>query len=103
MNRKIVVHVYNNSCIPQIEICGPALINKDVEYKCNYFAVPGYGLSFLWMPDCECLELLSKNHKMINDLHNTRQINEQTEQEISPNHSIAPIVIHIPTTKLIGK
>ena len=35
INRKIVLHTYNNLCIPQM--AHNAVINKGIEYQCSFF------------------------------------------------------------------
>ena len=68
-----------------MDICRVTLINKGIKYWYNLFLVPGNGAALLGMLDCECLQLLSINCQITNNL----QINEQTKQSKSiPNSSI---------------
>ena len=51
INRKIVLHAYNNSCIPQMGICKVIIIIEGTGYHCNFIVVLGNGLASLGMPD----------------------------------------------------
>ena len=53
LHKKIFLHTYINSCISQMNIFHIVVINKGIKHWCNFFVVPGYGLSFLEMPYCE--------------------------------------------------
>ena len=62
-----------------------------------------YKLLFLHtMPDCKCQQLLSINCQMTENPHCRRQMYKETNR-ISPNQSIAPILICIVAIKLFGK
>ena len=50
-----MLHTYNKSWIPQMAIYSKTLINKGIEYECNFLIVPGNGPALLGTPDCECL------------------------------------------------
>ena len=77
---KVMLHA-RNSYILQKSICKVTIINKDIEFQCNFFVVPGNGQAYLRMPDCERIQLLNINcdDTMISDLHG-RQINENEEK-----------------------
>ena len=81
INKKVVFHAYNNSCILQMGICRVTLFNKGIAYQCNFFIIHGNVLALLGMPDCEWLQMLSINCQKTNNQCKRRQVNEQTKQD----------------------
>ena len=49
-----------------MEICRVTMINKGIEYQCNFYVVSGNGPSLLGMPDHKWLHLLSINCQTAN-------------------------------------
>ena len=48
VDKRIVLHVYNNSCIPEMAICKGFIIHKGLMSQCNFSVVQGNGPG---MPD----------------------------------------------------
>ena len=67
MDRKIILHDYNNSCVPQMGVCRVTIINKGIEFQCSVSLVLGNGLVLLGMPNCQRLQQLSINCHTMND------------------------------------
>ena len=55
IKRNLVLHAYNNSSIPKMDIHKAIIFNKGTEYQYNFFVVPGNEPVILGMPDCEQL------------------------------------------------
>ena len=69
--------------------CRVTIINKSMEYQCNFCVVPGNGTALLGIPDCECLQLLNINCQATNNPHKRGLINEKPKQGRSkPKNSI---------------
>ena len=80
INKTVVVHAYNNLCIPQMGVGIITMTNKGIAYWCHFCVVPGNWPALLGIPDCERLQLLSINLQTTNDQQMGIQINEQTKQ-----------------------
>ena len=88
INKKVVLHRYNNSCIPHIGMCQVTLRDKDIKFQCSFFVVCRNGPALSGMPDCEKLQLLSVNCKAVEADHNWRKVNEQSKQDRSKTNKI---------------
>ena len=60
--------------MPQIGICIVTIINKGIEYWCNFFVVPGIGPALLGMPCCGWIQLVSSYYQTTNEQCKKRQI-----------------------------
>ena len=82
IDKKLVLHAYNNPCISQIGICHILIITKDIETGHIFFVVPGNRLASLGMLNCEQLELLIVNWQITDDSHrNDKSTNKQSKVE----------------------
>ena len=61
IDKNVVLHAYNNSCIPQMGISKIKIINNGIKFWCNFSVEPGNGPALLGMPDHERIEPLSFN------------------------------------------
>ena len=59
------------------------IINKSIEFQCNFFVVTVSGPALLGMPDCERLQLPGINFDKTNTDQHRRHINEHTKQDKS--------------------
>ena len=75
-------------------LCIVVIINKGIEYQCNFFVGPWHGPALLGMPDCERLQMLSTNCWSTNGQQEGRQINEQTKQDKSKKTSSFKDILH---------
>ena len=57
-DKKVILHTYNKSSIPQLGVYRVNIMHKDKQKPCRFFAVPGGQPLLLGMPDVEKLELL---------------------------------------------
>ena len=81
IEKKVVLDVYNSSCILQIGICKVAIIQKGIESWCSFFVVARSCPALLGMPDCEGLQLLHINFNTMVASHNRRHVNKQYKQD----------------------
>ena len=40
IDEKVVLHTYNNSCIPQMDVWKVTIIKNGIKFICNFFIVP---------------------------------------------------------------
>ena len=57
INKKVRLHVYNNSRIPQLVLCKVTIEHRNVELPCSFSVVSRNGLGFLGLLACEKLKL----------------------------------------------
>ena len=86
----------------QMGLCRITIINKCIEYQCNFFIVPGNGLALLGISDCESLQLLSINCQTTTDQHE-RGLLMSKQSKVSLNQTTALKIIYIITTELNRK
>ena len=100
VDKKVILHAYNNPCIPQMGVCEVTRINKVIKYQFSFFVVAGNGPALLGMPDCERLQQLSINCETMNNEKRKRQVNVKKENNSKINKDIKKL-IHTLITNLI--
>ena len=79
-DKKVVLHAYNNSCIPQMDVCKVVLINKGIKFQSNFFVVLRNGPALLGILGCERYQLLTFKGDTRNADQNGIQVNEHTKK-----------------------
>ena len=79
-NKKVLLHTYSNSCIPQLGVCTVTITHRGKPEPFRLFAIPGEGPVILGMPDGEIVEVLSVNCNTIKSCLKGKKIKQKTTQ-----------------------